>query len=175
VITNATQLEGALQHLATLQRMQEAMRVHLQQTDPSFFPTVSEGYSRRIEDLQKEIFEYPRERPAESPLSVRLDGPSLKPGVIRATLVSNLITGLQSALYQVGRMITPEGAAEDGAPKIKGLHSSLGLNLIATASGSFVLAMDLAPRQQLNLFAEYDFASSAVTQREKPRRDGHGY
>lgn len=162
MITNPTQLEVALEQLATFQRMQEAMRVRLQETGSSLFPLVAEGYTRRIERLQEEIIEYLREQPAESPLSVRLSGPSMKPGIIRATLVSSLITGLQSAMYQVGRTIIPEGAAADGVPKAKGLHSSLGLNLIATAPGSFVLAMDLAPRQQLNLIAEYDFASAAV-------------
>lgn len=159
MITNVTQLEGALQHLATLQRMQEAMRVHLQQTDPAFFPTASEGYSRRIEELQEEIIEYLRERPAESPVAVRFSGPMMKPGIVRATLVSNLIAGLQSALYRVGRAISTEHAEED---TVQGLHSTFGLNLIATAPGSFVLAMDLAPRQQLSLFDEYDMASSAV-------------
>lgn len=135
------------------------MRVHLQQTDPSFFPTVSEGYSRRIEELQEEIIEYLRERPAESPVAVRLSGPMTKPGIVRATLVSNLIAGLQSALYRVGRVISTEHAEEDA---VQGLHSTFGLNLIATAPGSFILAMDLAPRQQLSLFEEYDIASLAV-------------
>ena len=36
-----------------------------------------------------------------------------------------------------------------------GLRALLGLNLVATAQGSFILAMDLAPRQ-LKLFREYD-------------------
>lgn len=162
MIVNATQLEVALEQLATFQRMQEAMRHHLQEDGSTLFPVISEGYSRRIEGLQEEIIEYLRERPAESPVSVRLTGPSMKPGIIRATLVSNLISGLQSALYQVGRLISLEGAEDDRSQKVPGLHSLFALNLIATAPGSFVVAMDLAPRQQLNLFEEYDLASSAV-------------
>ena len=52
-----------------------------------------------------------------------------------------------------------EAGADQGAG---GLQSTFGLNLIATAPGSFILAMDLAPRQQLSLFEEYDVAASAV-------------
>lgn len=162
MITTATQLEGALEHLATLQRMQEAMRVHLQQTDPSFFPTVAEGYSRRIEDLQEEIFEYLRERPAESALSVRLAGPSMQTGIIRAALVGNLISGLQSALYQVGRLAGSESEDEGEVQKVEGIRSVLGLNLVATAPGSFILAMDLPGRYQPTLFEQYDLASSTL-------------
>jgi hypothetical protein len=162
VITNATQLEGALEHLATLQRMQEAMRVHLQQTSPEFFPTVSEGYSKRIEELQEEIIEYLRERPSESALSVRLSGPLMKPGIIKAALVSNLIAGFQSALYQVGRLAGSEVGEEGEPQKIEGIRSVLGLNLIATAPGSFILAMDLPGRYQPTLFEQYDTASSTL-------------
>ncbi len=159
MIANATQLEVALEQLATFQRMQEAMRRHLQETGSTLFPIISEGYSRRIEELQEEIIEYLRERPAESPVAVRMSGPMMKPGIVRATLVSSLITGLQSALYRVGKSVSSEHEIEDA---VQGLQSTFGLNLIATAPGSFVLAMDLAPRQQLSLFDEYDVASSAV-------------
>lgn len=162
MIANATQLEVALEQLATFQRMQEAMRLHLQESGSTLFPVISEGYSRRIESLQEEIIEYLRERPAESPVAVRLTGPLMKPGIIRATLVSNLIAGLQSALYQVGRLTSLDRSEGDEAQTVKGLRSLFALNLIATAPGSFILAMDLAPRQQLSLFDEYDIASSAI-------------
>jgi hypothetical protein len=161
VITNETQLAVAQQRLDSYRQMLETTRRHLQETNSSLFPSASEGYLRRIEELQDEITAYLRERPAESAVSVRLSGPAMQPGIVRATLVSNLITGLQSALYQVGRTIAPDGSTEDGTSGVKGLHSSLRLNLIATRAGSFVLAMDLAPRQ-LSLLEEYEFASSAV-------------
>lgn len=162
VIVNATQLETVLEELSTLQRMQEAMRLHLREAGSSLFPVVSEGYTRRIEKLQTEIIEYLREHPAESPLSVRLSGPTMKPGVIRATLVSDLIAGFQSALYQVGRLAASEDATEGEPGKIEGIRSVLGLNMIATASGSFILAMDFAARQEPRLFEEYDVASSTM-------------
>jgi hypothetical protein len=85
----------------------------------------------------------------------------MRPGIIKATLVGNLIAGLQTALYRVGKVISVEH--EEGADRgTGGLQSTFGLNLIATAPGSFILAMDLAPRQQLSLFDEYDIAASAV-------------
>lgn len=165
MITNAVQLEGVLEYMATLQRMQEAMRVHLQETDPSFFPTVSEGYTTRIGELQTEIIEYLRERPSESALSVRLAGPTMQTGVIRASLISNLITGFQSALYQVGRHVgSSEEVPEGQEQKIEGIRSVLGLNLLATAPGSFILAMDLPGHHQPTLFEEYDTASAVLEQ-----------
>ena len=164
VIVNATQLDTALEELSTLQRMQEAMRLHLQQTGSSLFPAVSEGYSKRAADLQEEIIEYLRERPAETALSVRLAGPLMQHGVIRATLAGNLIAGFQSALYQVGRLVGSKDGDEGEAQKIEGIRTVLGLNLVATAPGSFILAMDLAGRHQPTLFEEYDTASFAITQ-----------
>lgn len=161
MIENTTQLEVAIEQLATFQRMHEAMRLDLQRAGSSLFPTVSEGYSRRIEVLQEEIIEYLRERPAEAPVAVRMSGPMMRPGVIRATLVGSLITGFQTALYRVGKVVGAE-YAEVTDQALEGARSIFRLNLIATAPGSFVLAMDLAPRQQLSLFDEYDMAASAV-------------
>lgn len=161
MITNATQLEVALKRLSTYQNMLKSLRAELRKENSSLFPLMSEGYTERIEALQEEIIEYLRERPAESALSIRLSGPSMQPGVIRATLVSNLIAGFQSALYQVGRLAgSRDGEGEE--QKIEGIRSVLGLNLVATAPGSFVLAMDLVGRYQPALFEQYDIASSTL-------------
>jgi hypothetical protein len=59
------------------------------------FPSVSEGYLRHIEELQYEITAYLREHPSESALSVRLSGPSMKSGIIRVSLVGDLVSGFQ--------------------------------------------------------------------------------
>ena len=141
--------------------MLETTRRHLQETNSALFPSASEGYLRHIEELQDEITAYLREHPAESALSVRLSGPAMKSGIIRATLVGSLISGFQSALYQVGRLTASE-ETEGEIRKIEGIRSLLGLNLVATAPGSFVLAMDFEPRQEPELFDEYDVASSAI-------------
>lgn len=162
MITNPTQLEVAVERLHTYQRMLESLRADLREKNSSLFPLMSEGYTKRIEVLQEEIIGYLRERPAESPVSVRLSGPLMRPGVVRATLVGNLIIGLQSALYQVGRLASTEESEGDETQAVKGLRSLFALNLIATAPGSFILAMDLAPRQQLSLLDEYDAAAAAV-------------
>lgn len=161
MITNETQLAVAQQRLDSYRQMLETTRRHLQETNSSLFPSISEGYLRHIEKLQDEITAYLREHPAESALSVRLAGPSMRSGIIRATLVSNLISGFQSALYQVGKLTASE-TSEGEAQKVEGIRSVLGLNLVATMPGSFVLAMDFEARQQLSLFGEYDVASSAM-------------
>lgn len=161
MITNETQLAVAQQRLNSYRQMLETTRRHLQDTGSSLFPNVSEGYLRHIEELQDEIIVYLREHPAESALSVRLSGPTMESGIIKATLAGNLIAGFQSALYQVGKLTALE-ATEGETRKIEGIRSILGLNLVATAPGSFILAMDFEPRQEPELFDEYDVASSSI-------------
>ncbi len=58
MITNQIQLEAAVRQLNTFHEMLEAMRVHLQETNPSLFPSLSEGYLRHIIQLEKEIIDY---------------------------------------------------------------------------------------------------------------------
>jgi len=58
VITDDEQLEIALRQLAGFKDMLEAMRLHLNDTEPSLLPTVSESYQHRILELQAEICDY---------------------------------------------------------------------------------------------------------------------
>jgi hypothetical protein len=58
MITDQKQLETALNQLASFKGMLEAMRLHLQDTEPSLIPTVSESYEHRIQELQEEICDY---------------------------------------------------------------------------------------------------------------------
>lgn len=162
MITSEIQLEAAMKRLNTYQRMLESLRTDLLEKNSTLFPLMSEGYLRHIEELQEEITTYLREHPAESALSVRLSGPSMQSGVIRATLVGNLIKGFQSALYQVGRQAASEDGEEGEGQKIEGIRSALGLNLVATAPGSFILAMDLPGRYEPPLFEQYDMVSSSL-------------
>jgi len=58
MITDPQQLETALHQLASFKGMLEAMRLHLQETEPSLIPSVSESYQHRIQELQEEICDY---------------------------------------------------------------------------------------------------------------------
>jgi hypothetical protein len=78
MITNPTQLEVALHQLTSCEEMLEAMRCHLEETNPSLFPLLSKGYQERIRELQAEISEYLRECPTEVPLRMRLPGPVIQ-------------------------------------------------------------------------------------------------
>ena len=71
-----------MERLHTYQRMLESLRVDLR--EERLFPLMSEGYIKRIEALQEEIIGYLRERPQRI-LLVRLSGPFMKPGIIKAT------------------------------------------------------------------------------------------
>jgi hypothetical protein len=48
VITNKEQLEIALHQLARFKGMLEAMRLHLEETEPTLIPLVSESYRQRF-------------------------------------------------------------------------------------------------------------------------------
>jgi len=162
VISSPSELEVALSQLDTFQEMLETMRQRLSASRPGLFPQMAEGYLVRIRSLESDVIAYLRERPAAAPLTVRIAGPEIHAGTIRATLAVQLISGLQSALYQIGGLYggPPEATAREREGT--GLRALLGLNLVATAPGSFILSMDLAPRQ-LKLFHEYDTAAEALT------------
>jgi hypothetical protein len=52
---NREQLDIALNQLASFKGLLEAMRLHLQETEPALIPLVSESYEHRIQELQSEI------------------------------------------------------------------------------------------------------------------------
>lgn len=58
MIANREQLEISLNQLASFKGMLEAMRLHLQETEPNLIPLVSESYQHRIQELQAEICDY---------------------------------------------------------------------------------------------------------------------
>lgn len=162
MITNPTHLENAFKQLSSFQDMLEAMRRHCYETQSPLFPIVSEGYLRRITELQTEIMEYLRERPADAPLRVRVQGPGVKHGIIKATFVSRLLAALQSAMYHIGGLISQK-TDEDILSSSESLRSILSLDMVATAPGSFILVMDIPPRQQQSVFG-YNIAEATVEQ-----------
>ena len=58
MIVNQEQLEVALHQLGSFKGMLEAMNMHLQKTEPTLIPLVSESYRHRIQELQEEICDY---------------------------------------------------------------------------------------------------------------------
>ena len=58
MITNQEQLDIALHQLGSFKGMLEAMRLHLEETEATLIPLVSESYRHRIQELQEEICDY---------------------------------------------------------------------------------------------------------------------
>ena len=58
MITTQEQFTVALHQLASFKGMLEAMRLHLQDTEPTLIPLVSESYLHRIQEIQTEICNY---------------------------------------------------------------------------------------------------------------------
>jgi hypothetical protein len=163
MIANANELEVAFRNLQIFENALDTLREEMQETNPSLFPVVSQTYTRRIRSLQEDFFAYLRERPAEAPLKVKLAGAAIPEGAVRVGIVARLLQSLQSVLIQEGKAISAALGAPEPSGNETSLNALLGLNLVATQTGSFILALDLAPRQ-LILFEEYDIAERALTQ-----------
>ena len=58
MINNEKQLELALGQLESFKGLREAMRLHLDGTQPTLIATVVEPYDHRIRELQEEISDY---------------------------------------------------------------------------------------------------------------------
>lgn len=161
MIANANELEVAFRNLHIFEETLEGIRRESQASNPALFPTIAQGYLRQIQGLQSDIFAYLRERPADAPLKVRLAGPTVPEGTIRVGVVSRLLQALQSALLHVGKTVSAEVNDNHQPTETTALRALLGLNLVATQTGSFILALDLAPRT-LSMFEQYDVAEQSV-------------
>ena len=73
MIANEQQMETALHQLSSFKGMLEAMRLHLEETEPTLVPLVSESYLHRIQELQTEICDYLLQKP-EPNSKMRLSG-----------------------------------------------------------------------------------------------------
>ncbi len=58
MIANQEQFHIALKQLSSFKGMLEAMQLHLQETQPTLIPLVSESYEHRIREIQSEICDY---------------------------------------------------------------------------------------------------------------------
>lgn len=58
MITTQEQFKTALHQLSSFKGMLDAMRLHLQETEPTLIPLVSESYLHRIQEIQTEICDY---------------------------------------------------------------------------------------------------------------------
>ena len=58
MITTQEQFKTTLQQLSRFKGMLEAMCLHLQETEPTLIPLISESYLHRIQELQAEICDY---------------------------------------------------------------------------------------------------------------------
>ena len=58
MITTQEQYKISLHQLSSFKGMMEAMRLHLQETEPTLIPLISESYVHRIQEIQAEICDY---------------------------------------------------------------------------------------------------------------------
>ena len=58
MVANQEQMRIALHQLSSFKGMLEAMQLHLQETEPTLIPLVSESYEHRIQEIQAEICDY---------------------------------------------------------------------------------------------------------------------
>ena len=58
MINSQEQLEIVLNQIASFKGMQEAMRRHLAETQPSLIPLASQGYESQLNQLQADVCDY---------------------------------------------------------------------------------------------------------------------
>lgn len=58
MIETQEQLEIVLNQIASFKGMQEAMRRHLEETQPSLIPLASQGYEAQLNQLQADVCDY---------------------------------------------------------------------------------------------------------------------
>ncbi len=58
MIANQEQLHVVLHQLGSFKNMLEAMRLHLEETEPTLIPLVSESYLHRIQEIQAEVCDF---------------------------------------------------------------------------------------------------------------------
>jgi len=63
MITNAADLNVALQQLTQFTDMLEGMRMHAEQTNSRTFPVLSQAYIHRIREINAEICDYLQTHP----------------------------------------------------------------------------------------------------------------
>jgi hypothetical protein len=160
MITNTTELEWALQQIEGFEAALDALREEIAASNPALFAVTSRGYERRIRALREDVVAFLRDRPTEAPLYVSARGARVGQGIMPARLAAQLLDGLQTTLLAIGRRFREE----DRLPKTTRLRDVMGLNVVATASGSFVFALDLAPRAQRVLMRDYDLGEQALAE-----------
>ena len=67
MISTQEQFKTALNQLSSFKGMLEAMRLHLQDTEPTLIPLVSESYLHRIQEIQTEICDYLLQEQSSAP------------------------------------------------------------------------------------------------------------
>ena len=145
MIGNEGELRDARRRLGLLEAAFDTLREQLSQENPTLFPTVSVGYTHQIRHLREEIEEYLLSRPAEAPLRMRLYGPVAHEGRVPATVLGQVVMAFQDLLRREARILDKT---------VVRASADVELNLVATASGSFVLSMEVGvgPQGQRSLF-----------------------
>lgn len=160
MITNPTELEWALRQIEGFEAALDALREEIAASNPALFAVTSKGYERRIRALREDVVAFLRGRPSEAPLYVSARGARVGEGIMPARLAAQLLDGLQTTLVAIGRRFREENRL----PRSTRLRDVMGLNVVATASGSFVFALDLAPRSQRLLMRDYDVGEQALAE-----------
>lgn len=160
MITNANELEWALDQIERFEQALDALRNEIGASNPALFAVTSKAYEQRLRVLQQDVVAFLRERPGEAPLHVVARGRQVGHGIMPTRLAAQLLDGLQGTLYAIGRLFRDSNRIARTAR----LRELFGLNLVATAQGSFVFALDLAPRAQPKLMRDFDVGEEALAE-----------
>jgi hypothetical protein len=157
MITTTNELEWALDQIQKYEAMLDALRKRLAD-NPQLLAVTSKAYEQRLRVLHSDVVAFLRERPGEAPLHVAARGTEVGHGIIRAKAAALLLDGMRRAFSAMGSVYRQRNLL----PHDVALREVFSLNLVATTSGSFVFSLDLAPRTQPSLFADYEWGERAL-------------
>ena len=147
MITNSEQLNASYRYLEKLENLLENARKYYENKNSSMFPVISKSYISEIKKTHSLISDYLiNMQTVDSPLKIRISGHLLKSGKIKASVATNLLNGIQYALYNIGSK-TYQDTQEIYYTLDTGKKKLLSLNLVATQPGSFIFALEMEESQ----------------------------
>ncbi len=153
MIENAAGLGAARRKLELLEQAHESLRLQLRDENPSLLPVVSAGYTHGIHKLRGEIEEYLASQKVKAPLQMRLLGPGAQGGRVSAGTLAKALAAFQELLRREAK------ALGDSVVRRRG---DVDLTLVASAPGSFIVAMEVGEGGQRSLFPEDTVSERAV-------------
>ncbi len=156
MITNEVEYGEARRRLGILETALDELRSQLVLENPAMFAPASAGYIAAIQELHTDVEDYLQSRNLAAPFIVRMVGKGAEAGRTSAKTLADLLRALQNAVGNEAKLLPEFFERPHFARREAQLH------VLATASGSFVLGLEVGGGGERNLFEEVTAAERAL-------------